>query len=50
MFALRMDLGDPDFVNITEVVSNMLSPSFAEKIKQKILDNTTFSPDYYLPK
>ncbi|KAH0434242.1 hypothetical protein IEQ34_026854 [Dendrobium chrysotoxum] len=50
MFANRMNLGDPDFVNVTDHVSAMLSPSFAEKIRQKIFDNTTFDPSYYLPK
>ncbi|CAA0814302.1 Gamma-glutamyltranspeptidase 3 [Striga hermonthica] len=50
MFALRMDLGDPDFVNVTKTVSNMLSPSFARSIREKILDNTTFPPEYYLPR
>lgn len=48
MFAIRMNLGDPHFVNINNYTSDMLSPSFADKIRQKILDNTTFSPDYYL--
>ncbi|KAH9295132.1 hypothetical protein KI387_038720, partial [Taxus chinensis] len=47
MFAERMDLGDPKFVNITDVVSDMLSPQFAEKLKKKIYDNTTFPPEYY---
>lgn len=50
MFAVRMNLGDPDFVNMTTDISNMLSPSFAAKIRQKIVDNTTFSPSYYMPK
>ncbi|CBI27970.3 hypothetical protein VitviT2T_016430 [Vitis vinifera] len=48
MFAIRMNLGDPHFVNINNYTSDMLSPSFADTIRQKILDNTTFSPDYYL--
>ncbi|KAJ7973751.1 Gamma-glutamyltranspeptidase [Quillaja saponaria] len=48
MFAVRMNLGDPDFVNITKYISDMLSPSFAKQIRQKILDNTTFPPEYYL--
>lgn len=48
MFAIRMNLGDPDFVNITEYVDDMLSPTFAEQIRQKILDNTTFDPSYYI--
>ncbi|KAJ3693674.1 hypothetical protein LUZ60_009154 [Juncus effusus] len=50
MLALRMNLGDPDFVNISFDVSKMLSPSFAAEIQQKIVDNTTFSSDYYMPK
>ncbi|XP_020274090.1 putative inactive gamma-glutamyltranspeptidase 4 isoform X2 [Asparagus officinalis] len=48
MLAMRMNLGDPNFVNITEYVEDMLSPTFAEKVRQKILDNTTFGPAYYL--
>ncbi|KAA8534906.1 hypothetical protein F0562_029878 [Nyssa sinensis] len=48
MFAVRMNLGDPDFVNISKTISEMLSPSFAKKLQQKIFDNTTFPPEYYL--
>lgn len=47
MYAERMNLGDPRFSNISNSVSNMLSPSFAKKIQEKIIDNTTFPPDYY---
>ncbi|KAI3967470.1 hypothetical protein MKX01_012280 [Papaver californicum] len=50
MFAIRMNLGDPKFVNITKYEADMVSPSFAAKLRQKILDNTTFSSEYYLPK
>ncbi|CAN0901414.1 Glutathione hydrolase 3 [Linum grandiflorum] len=50
MFALRMNLGDPDFVDITEVQAQMLSPAFAEKIQKLIFDNTTFPPEYYMHK
>ncbi|OIT21604.1 PREDICTED: gamma-glutamyltranspeptidase 3 [Nicotiana attenuata] len=50
MFAVRMDLGDPDFVNISKTVSDMLSPSFAKEIQRKIFDNTTFPPEYYMPR
>lgn len=50
MFAYRMNLGDPDFVDISKVASNMLSPSFAEKIRERIFDNTTFPSEYYLPR
>ncbi|KAM1727318.1 hypothetical protein PS2_017577 [Malus domestica] len=48
MFAIRMNLGDPAFVDTREYTSAMLSPSFAKKIRQKIFDNTTFPPEYYL--
>lgn len=42
-----MNLGDPDFVNITAVLSDMLSPKFAEVLKNDINDNRTFGPDHY---
>ncbi|XP_042480227.1 glutathione hydrolase 3-like isoform X2 [Macadamia integrifolia] len=48
MFALRMNLGDPNFVNVTECITDMLSPSLAKSLQQKIFDNTTFPPDYYM--
>lgn len=48
MFAVRMNLGDPDFVNISKTVSDMLSPSFAKNIQQRIFDNTTFPSEYYM--
>ncbi|KAI4305980.1 hypothetical protein L6164_029301 [Bauhinia variegata] len=48
MFAVRMNLGDPDFVDITNYISDMLSPSFAKQIKERIFDNTTFPPEYYM--
>lgn len=48
MFAIRMNLGDPKFVNISDIVSDMLSPSFAKIIQEKIFDNTTFPPEYYM--
>lgn len=50
MMAIRMNLGDPDFVNVSQVLSEMLSPKFAEDLKKKIYDNMTFDPSYYGPK
>ncbi|KAI0499472.1 hypothetical protein KFK09_011596 [Dendrobium nobile] len=47
MFAVRMNLGDPDFVNVSEVLSDMLSPKFAHELKKTILDNMTFTSDHY---
>ncbi|KAG8379073.1 hypothetical protein BUALT_Bualt07G0050300 [Buddleja alternifolia] len=45
--ALRTNLGDPEFVNVTKVVADMISTSFAEKVKNWINDNTTFNPSHY---
>lgn len=42
-----MNLGDPEFVDVTEVLSDMLSPMFAEKLKKTIYDNMTFDPGHY---
>ncbi|KAK1437577.1 hypothetical protein QVD17_03371 [Tagetes erecta] len=49
MFAVRMNLGDPDFVDISKTTAEMLSPSFAKKIQSRIFDNTTFPSEYYMP-
>ncbi|XP_048334514.2 glutathione hydrolase 1 isoform X1 [Ziziphus jujuba] len=46
-FAVRTNLGDPDFVNVTEVLSHMLSINFAKELKQTIYDNRTFPPKHY---
>ncbi|KAK8587643.1 hypothetical protein V6N12_022128 [Hibiscus sabdariffa] len=46
-FAMRMNLGDPEFVNVSEVVANMISPEFAKKLKKTIYDNMTFGPIHY---
>ncbi|EXB24697.1 Gamma-glutamyltranspeptidase 1 [Morus notabilis] len=48
MFAIRMNLGDPDFVNISKYENAMLSPDFAHQIRERIFDNTTFPPEYYM--
>ncbi|CAH9101913.1 unnamed protein product [Cuscuta epithymum] len=50
MLGVRMNLGDPDFVDVSSIVSDMLSPSFAKEIRQKIYDNTTFPSEYYIPR
>lgn len=46
-FAVRMNLGDPDFVNVKNVVNDMLSTEFAKQLKKTIYDNMTFSPNHY---
>lgn len=48
MFAVRMNLGDPAFVNTAKYMSKMLSQSYADKIQKMIVDNTTFPPEYYM--
>ncbi|VAH33014.1 unnamed protein product [Triticum turgidum subsp. durum] len=45
--AVKMNLGDPDFVDVGAVVSDMLSPKFAAELKRTIYDNMTFSPQHY---
>jgi gamma-glutamyltranspeptidase/glutathione hydrolase/leukotriene-C4 hydrolase len=45
--AVKMNLGDPDFVNVNEVVSDMMSSKFAAELKKTIYDNTTFDPKHY---
>ncbi|KAL3337871.1 hypothetical protein AABB24_030160 [Solanum stoloniferum] len=46
-FAVRMNLGDPDYVNVKNVVNDMLSTEFAKQLKKTIYDNMTFSPNHY---
>lgn len=46
-FAVRMNLGDPDFANITDVVNDMLSTEFAKQLKKTIYDNMTFNANHY---
>ncbi|CAH9066288.1 unnamed protein product, partial [Cuscuta europaea] len=50
MLGVRMNLGDPDFVDVGSTISDMLSPSFAKEIRQQIYDNTTFPSEYYMPR
>lgn len=46
-FAVRMNLGDPDFVDVSKVLSDMLSLKFAKELKKTINDNKTFDPGHY---
>ncbi|XP_067861549.1 glutathione hydrolase 1 proenzyme-like isoform X2 [Heptranchias perlo] len=48
-FAKRSMMGDPRFVNLTELISNMTSNYFAAQLWSKITDNTTHSIRYYEP-
>ncbi|XP_067911726.1 glutathione hydrolase 1 proenzyme-like [Heterodontus francisci] len=53
-YAKRSMMGDPRFVNLTELISNMTSNYFAARLWSKITDNTThpvryYEPDFYTP-
>ncbi|KAK6125760.1 hypothetical protein DH2020_040500 [Rehmannia glutinosa] len=45
--AIRMELGDPDFVDIKKTITSMLSTSYAAKLKNSINDNRTFDSPHY---
>ncbi|XP_035689951.1 glutathione hydrolase 1 proenzyme-like [Branchiostoma floridae] len=54
-FARKTELGDPDFVDIEELVKKMTSKSFADSLRQQISDTMThdwryYDPVYHLPK
>ncbi|XP_047678946.1 glutathione hydrolase 1 proenzyme-like isoform X4 [Tachysurus fulvidraco] len=48
-YAMRSKLGDPQYLNITDLILNMTSDHFAENIRSKITDNTTHPEAYYGP-
>ncbi|CAL1290940.1 unnamed protein product [Larinioides sclopetarius] len=48
-FALRTQLGDDAFVNITQLVSNLQSKEYAKSVWEQISDDTTFPASYYKP-
>lgn len=48
-YAKRTLLGDPKFVNVTEVVRNMSSEFFAARLQDRISDDTTHPTSYYEP-
>ncbi|XP_053479926.1 glutathione hydrolase 1 proenzyme-like isoform X2 [Ictalurus furcatus] len=48
-FAMRSRLGDPRYLNITDLIHNMTSDYFADNIRSKITDNTTHPESFYGP-
>ncbi|KAM9392088.1 gamma-glutamyltransferase 1a [Pholidichthys leucotaenia] len=53
-YAKRNKLGDPRYLNITDLIHNMTSDYFADGIRSRISDDTThpdnyYEPDYFVP-
>ena len=43
VFAVRSHLGDPEFIDVNDIVKRILSPQFAEEIRKKIDEKKTFN-------
>eukprot|EP00003_Mantamonas_plastica_P008834 TRINITY_DN1787_c0_g1_i1.p1 TRINITY_DN1787_c0_g1~~TRINITY_DN1787_c0_g1_i1.p1 ORF type:complete len:246 (-),score=76.86 TRINITY_DN1787_c0_g1_i1:107-844(-) len=42
-----MQMGDPSFIDMTELQTKMMSKEYAAQIRTKIVDDKTFGPEYY---
>ncbi|XP_066271491.1 glutathione hydrolase 1 proenzyme-like [Branchiostoma lanceolatum] len=48
-YAKRSELGDPRFVDIAELISNLTSDDYADSLRHRITDSTTHDYRYYGP-
>ncbi|XP_035690061.1 glutathione hydrolase 1 proenzyme-like [Branchiostoma floridae] len=48
-YAKRTELGDPNFLDIAELIRNMTSGDYAESLRRMIADDTTHDYRYYGP-
>lgn len=46
-YAGRMQLGDPDYVDVSEITDKLLDKQHAAVLRHRISANTTHAPDYY---
>jgi len=47
-YSHRLNLGDPDFVNLEARVQKMLSKDHAQSLASFLMQNATFQPEYYI--
>ncbi|PIN05718.1 Gamma-glutamyltransferase [Handroanthus impetiginosus] len=48
--SMRMELGDPDFINLSKTLTSMLSTNTAKKLRDKINDAITYPSHHYFSK
>eukprot|EP01111_Echinosteliopsis_oligospora_P008201 TRINITY_DN23714_c0_g1_i1.p1 TRINITY_DN23714_c0_g1~~TRINITY_DN23714_c0_g1_i1.p1 ORF type:complete len:1027 (+),score=317.81 TRINITY_DN23714_c0_g1_i1:74-3154(+) len=47
-FSDRLALGDPDFVNLTEIIEQMISKDHASSLRDEISLDQTYDPSHYI--